>query len=207
MASDMKAVITLTADASGVAIGVQKAMKSLEALQDTVRDLRGLAVAGILSNVLKGFADGAMAELKRLEGLGRSYSPEGNRAANQLAVAEQQSDRTLGQAFGPFTAAIDQMKVQAIKDLTDYLVANKEPIGQAMAALAGFVVGLSDMTAQTLVVFGKFVDWISNNTPGKIASDVAVNVGGQSILGPTSQTSIIGMNLVIDILRQKLGGT
>ena len=205
--SDMKAVITLTADASGVSVGVSKAMKALDSLQQGVSQLRSLAVAGILANVFRGLADGAMDELRRLEGLGRSYSPEGNRAANQLAIAQQQSDKTLGQAFGPITAAIDQMKVQAIKDLTDYLVANKEPIGQAMAALAGFTIGLADMTAQTLVAFGELVDWISNNTPGKILSDVATATGDAAMssigLG-TAQTTAIG--LIYDVLKSKLGG-
>jgi hypothetical protein len=205
----MKAVITLTADASGVSVGVSKAMKSLENLQAGVSQLRSLAVAGILADVFRGLANGAMDELKRLEDLGRTYSPEGMAAANQLAIAQQQSDQTLGQAFGPITAAIDQMKVQAIKDLTDYLVANKEPIGQAMAALAGFTVGLAEMTAQTLVAFGQFVDWISNNTPAKIAADVGTTAG-QTFIGGGNQALGGAMTMAIDniyqIIRQKLGG-
>ena len=207
--SDMKAVITLTADASGVSVGVSKAMKSLENLQAGVSQLRSLAVAGILANVFRGLANGAMDELKRLEDLGRTYSPEGMAAANQLAIAQQQSDQTLGQAFGPITAAIDQMKVQAIKDLTDYLVANKEPIGQAMAALAGFTVGLAETTAEFLVALGKFVDWVSNSTPGEIAADVGTAAGesflggGNMALGGANMTAI---GLIYDVIKSKLGG-
>jgi len=207
--ADMKAVITLTADASGVSVGVSKAMKSLEALQQGVSQIRSLAVAGILSNVFRGLADGAMSELKRLEDLGRSYSPEGNRAANQLALAQQQSDKALGMAFGPITAAIDQMKVQALKDLTDYLVANKEPIGQAMAALAGFTVGLAETTAQFLVTMGQLIDWISNNTPGQIAADVGT-AAGQSLLGGGSMAlggaNMTTIGLIYDVIKSKLGG-
>jgi hypothetical protein len=202
----MKAVITLTADASGVSVGVSKALKSLEALQKGVSQIRSLAVAGILSNVFRGLADGAMAELQRLGDLGRSYSPEGNRAANQLAIAQQQSDKALGQAFGPITAAIDQMKVQALKDLTDYLIANKEPIGQAMAALAGFTVGLADVTGRFLVTMGELVDWISNNTPGQIAADTGMVVGQgvtNNLFGPAGS---VGLNLIFDLLKSKLGG-
>ena len=205
----MKAVITLTADASGVSVGVSKAMKSLENLQAGVSQLRSLAVAGILANVFRGLANGAMDELKRLEDLGRTYSPEGMAAANQLAIAQQQSDITLGQAFGPVTAAIDQMKVQAIKDLTDYLVANKEPIGQAMAALAGFTVGLAETTAEFLVALGKFVDWVSNSTPGEIAADVGTAAGesflggGNMALGGANMTAI---GLIYDVIKSKLGG-
>ena len=204
--ADMKAVITLTADASGVSVGVSKALKSLEALQKGVSQIRSLAVAGILSNVFRGLADGAMAELQRLGDLGRSYSPEGNRAANQLAIAQQQSDKALGQAFGPITAAIDQMKVQALKDLTDYLIANKEPIGQAMAALAGFTVGLADVTGRFLVTMGELVDWISNNTPGQIAADTGMVVGQgvtNNLFGPAGS---VGLNLIFDLLKSKLGG-
>ena len=205
----MKAVITLTADASGVSVGVSKAMKSLENLQQGVSQLRSLAVAGILANVFQGLASGAMDELKRLENLGRTYSAEGMGAANQLAIAQQQSDITLGQAFGPVTAAIDQMKVQAIKDLTDYLVANKEPIGQAMAALAGFTVGLAETTAEFLVTLGKFIDWVSNSTPGEIAADVGTAAGesflggGNMALGGANMTAI---GLIYDVIKSKLGG-
>jgi len=207
--ADMKAVITLTADASGVSVGVSKALKNLEALQKGVSQIRSLAVAGILSNVFRGLADGAMAELKRLEDLGRSYSPEGNRAANQLAIAQTQSDKALGQAFGPISAAIDQMKVQAIKDLTDYLIANKEPIGQAMAALAGFTVGLADVTGRFLVTMGQLVDWLSNNSPAQIASDAGKTVGHgitDNLFGPGGQAGSIGLNLIFDLLKSKLGG-
>jgi hypothetical protein len=205
----MKAVITLTADASGVSVGVSKAMKSLENLQAGVSQLRSLAVAGILANVFRGLASGAMDELKRLEDLGRTYSAEGMNAANQLAMAQQQSDQTLGQALGPITAAIDQMKVQAIKDLTDYLVANKEPIGQAMAALAGFTVGLADATAEFLVTIGKFIDWVSNSTPEKMAADVGTAAGdsliggGNMALGGANLTAI---GLIYDVIKSKLGG-
>ena len=207
--ADMKAVITLTADASGVSVGVSKAMKSLENLQAGVSQLRSLAVAGILANVFRGLASGAMDELKRLEDLGRTYSAEGMNAANQLAMAQQQSDQTLGQALGPITAAIDQMKVQAIKDLTDYLVANKEPIGQAMAALAGFTVGLADATAEFLVTIGKFIDWVSNSTPEKMAADVGTAAGdsliggGNMALGGANLTAI---GLIYDVIKSKLGG-
>jgi len=207
--SDMKAVITLTADASGVSVGVSKAMKSLEDLQAGVSQLRSLAVAGILANVFRGLASGAMDELKRLEDLGRTYSAEGMGAANQLAIAQQQSDQTLGQAFGPITAAIDQMKVQAIKDLTDYLVANKEPIGQAMAALAGFTVGLADATAQVLVAFGKFADWVSSSTPEQMAADVGnvgVNAVNTSFYGNGWQGFATGIDLMYSLIRSKLGG-
>jgi len=207
--TDMKAVITLTADASGVSVGVSKAMKSLETLQQRVQDIQSLAVAGILANLLRGFASGAMDELKRLQDLGSTYSAEGMSAANQLAIAQQQSDQTLGQAFGPISAAIDQMKVQALKDLTDYLVANKEPIGQAMAALAGFTIGLADMTAKTLVAFGEFVDWISNNTPTQIAADIGT-AAGQSFIGGGNMAlggaTMMAIDNIYQIIRQKLGG-
>jgi len=207
--ADMKAVITLTTDASGVSVGVSKAMKSLENLQAGVSQLRSLAVAGMLANVFRGLADGAMSELKRLEDLGRTYSPEGMAAANQLAIAQQQSDQTLGQAFGPITAAIDQMKVQAIKDLTDYLVANKEPIGQAMAALAGFTVGLAKMTAQTLVAFGQLVDWISNTTLEQKAKEIAI-AGGETLMGggnmALGSANITAIGLIYDVIKSKLGG-
>lgn len=206
----MKAVVTLTADASGVQVGVTHAMKQLDRLNSAVGQLRGLAVANFLENIFRGIASGAMEELKRLGDLGRTYSAEGMAGANQLTVAQQQSDIRLGQAFGGITAAIDQATAQHLKDLTDYIVAHKDDIGQAMAAVAGFGLGLAEITAKSLAVFGEFIDWVSNSTPEKIASDagmVGVDAVNTTFLGVGGYAGAkVGVEAIYEILRQKLGG-
>jgi hypothetical protein len=210
----MKAVITLTADASGVSVGVSKAMKSLENLQQGVSQLRSLAVAGILANVFQGLASGAMDELKRLEDLGRTYSAEGMNASNQLAMAQQQSDQTLGQAFGATTAFIDQMKVQALKELTDYLVANKDKIGEAMILVAEFGIAVAKTTAEMLVAFGELATWIHQfmDNPTKALKQAGQSyIDSNPVLSAGQSTGNALMNytpagLILQLLQKKLGG-
>lgn len=211
----MKAVITLTADASGVQAGVTRAMAQLERLQTAVGQLRTVAFAGLLQNVFQGFASGALSELNRLQDLGRNFSAAGMQGQGQVAIAQQESNLRLGEAFGEITRIIDQATVGHIKELTDYLVNNRDAIGQAMAAVAGFGMGLADVTAKTLVEFGKMVDYLSNTSPAQMLGDYvstigagyanAFNavVGGAADVG-TSVASTIAS--IYDVIVRKLGG-
>ena len=208
--TNMKAVLTLTADASGVRVGINQAMKQLDRLNSAVGQLRGLAVANVLGNLFSGIASGVMDELKRLGELGRTYSGEGMAGAAQLAIAQQQSDQQLGQAFGGITAAIDQATAQHLKDLTSYIVAHKDDIGQAMAAVAGFGMGLADITANALATFGELIDWVANSTPEKMAKDVGmlvvdtVNTAYSGHVG--YEFGKAGIQSIYTLLYEKLGG-
>lgn len=207
----MKAVITLTADASGVQAGVAKAMRHLESLQSAVSQLRTVAFAGMLQNALQGFASNALQELNRLQDLGRNFSAAGMQGQTELAIAQQTSNLRLGEAFGEITRIIDQATVGHIKELTDYLVNNREAIGQAMAAVAGFGMGLADVTAKTLVAFGNLVDYLSNTSLTQMAADAASNVGTgavQFVAGGVGQgTALIATaEMIYDEIRRKLGG-
>lgn len=204
--TNMKAVVTLTADASGVQAGVNRALAHLKRMQDGVSQLRSLAAAGMLSNVFGKFASGAMDQANQIMDAARTYGPESFQGQFDKANAEMESQRKIGEAFGNIVGLIDQAAAQHIKDLTKYLIDNKEPIGQALAAIVGFGMGLADVSAQLLVGFGKMVDWINTalDKPGEAAADVGFAVAAQSMgMGMGNGAAVEAM---YGLLRRKLGG-
>lgn len=206
--SDMKAVLTLTADASGVSVGINRALRDLERLQKGVQDIRSLAVAGILSNLFRGLGQGVMEELNRLGELGRYYSPEGMAAANDLAIAQQQSDQQLGQAFGGITALIDQTAAAHLKELTQYLIDNRDKIGEAMILVAEFGMALADITAQSLVAFGELAQFIHDiiDKPAETLAATAGEAASSAAFGPSGGPLLQMTGAIYDALIHKLGG-
>lgn len=204
----MKAVLTLTADASGVSVGINRALRDLERLQKGVQDIRSLAVAGILSNLFRGLGQGVMEELNRLSELGRQYSPEGMAAANDLAIAQQQSDQQLGQAFGGITALIDQTAAAHLKELTAYLIDNRDKIGEAMILVAEFGMALADITAQSLVAFGELAQFIHDiiDRPAETLAATAGEIGTNVAFGPSGGPLLQMTGAIYDALIHKLGG-
>jgi hypothetical protein len=199
----MKAVVTLTADASGVSAGVNRALGQLQRLQDGVSQLRSMAVAGMLANVFGKFASGAMDQANQIMDAARTYSPEGMRGAMDKQMAETESMMELGKAFGNIVGLIDQAAAAHIRDLTKYLIDNKEPIGQALAMIVGFGMGLADVSAQLLVGFGKLVEWVDTllSAPATAVDQAAgAAAGGQ--LGMQAQ----GAGMIYELLRRKMGG-
>ncbi len=201
--TNMKAVVTLTADASGVSAGVNRALGQLQRLQDGVSQLRSMAVAGMLANVFGKFASGAMDQANQIMDAARTYSPEGMRGAMDKQMAETESMMELGKAFGNIVSLIDQAAAAHIKDLTKYLIDNKEPIGQALAMIVGFGMGLADVSAQLLVGFGKLVEWVDTllSAPAT-AVDQAAGVASSGQLGLQAQ----GAGMIYELLRRKMGG-
>ena len=200
---NMKAVVTLTADASGVSAGVNRALGQLQRLQDGVSQLRSMAVAGMLANVFGKFASGAMDQANQIMDAARTYSPEGMRGAMDKQMAETESMMELGKAFGNIVSLIDQAAAAHIKDLTKYLIDNKEPIGQALAMIVGFGMGLADVSAQLLVGFGKLVEWVDTllSAPAT-AVDQAAGAAAAGQLGMQAQ----GAGMIYELLRRKMGG-
>ena len=201
--TNMKAVVTLTADASGVSAGVNRALGQLQRLQDGVSQLRSMAVAGMLANVFGKFASGAMDQANQIMDAARTYSPEGMRGAMDKQMAETESMMELGKAFGNIVGLIDQAAAAHIRDLTKYLIDNKEPIGQALAMIVGFGMGLADVSAQLLVGFGKLVEWVDTllSAPAT-AVDQAGSAAASGQLGIQAQ----GAGMIYELLRRKMGG-
>ena len=201
--TNMKAVVTLTADASGVAVGVNRALAQVKRLQDGVMQLRTLAFAGSLANVFGKFTSGAMDQANQIMDAARTYSPDGMRGAMDKQIAETESMMKLGEAFGNIVGLIDQAAAGHIKDLTQYLIDNKEPVGQALAMIVGFGMGLADMSAQLLVGFGKLVEWFDLLMSSPMtAIDQTANLASRGELGLQFQ----GAGMIYELLRRKLGG-
>lgn len=175
MASDMKAVITLTADASGVQAGIDRAMGGLNKMTNAVQAFRGGMAGGMLGDLF-GFAKGSFDQFsQQIMDASHMFGPLSHSTQVDQAMAQEDSMRKLGKAFDPFVAMIDGINTQAIKDVTDYLIANKEAIGQAMENLAIFGAAVGDVAAQLAVLFSHTVNGISRTftDPIGVAKDVA----------------------------------
>lgn len=182
--ADMKAVITLTADASGVQSGVAQAMKSLNGMADQVNQIRS-GIAGQAIGQLFSFSQNAFNEVShRITDAAHAYSPEAMAGANNLAITQQQQDQKLGQAYGDVVAFIDNFKAQGIIDVTNYLIENKDAIGKAMENMAILGVAVADVAAKLAVDFANSINYVSDliQSPGSTIADTTVGVT-QSIFG------------------------
>ena len=183
--TNMKAVVTLTADASGVQAGVNQAIGHLNRMQQAVSSIRSLAIAGVAMDLGRSMFGGVGELLSRIEDASRSFSPAAMTGANSLAIAEQDTNIKLAEAFGETIGLIDEMKAQGLREVVDYLVDNKEAIGQAMVNLAEFGVAIADLTAKTLVflaetfneTYGYVQDAMAD--PGTTLADTHVGLIGE----------------------------
>ena len=205
MASNMKAVITLTADASGVQAGVNQALRQLDRMQQGISTLRGLAVAGLAMDLGRMMFSGIQEQMQRISDAAHQYSPDAMGASNQLAITQMQQDKRLAEAFGPFIALIDQIKGQALIELTSYLIANKDAIGEALVNIATFGIALGQLAGEGLVYLSERINELATflsefmaDPMGK-TGDVASAVG-QTLLDLNPIT--LGVRLIAD----KMGG-
>lgn len=168
---DMKAVIELSADASGVQSGVQKAMGALNNMAGGVRGFMGGAGGQAISQVFN-FARESFDEISaRVQEAAHAYSPLAMESAANLQLTQMQSDQRIGQAFGASTATVDAIKAQGIKDVEQTLIDNKDVIGQANEEMAAFGVALEQMKTDTGVFFANLVVSASNIADGKVAQN------------------------------------
>ena len=201
----MKAVITLTADASGVQAGVNQALRQLDRMQQGISTLRGLAVAGLAMDLGRMMFSGIQEQMQRISDAAHQYSPDAMGASNQLAITQMQQDKRLAEAFGPFIALIDQIKGQALIELTSYLIANKDAIGEALVNIATFGIALGKLAGEGLVYLSERINELATflsefladpmGKTGEVASAV-----GQSVLDLNPVT--LGVRLIAD----KIGG-
>lgn len=197
----MKAVITLTADASGVQAGVTRAMAQLERLQTAAMDIRNVFVGGMLGNALQALAGNVMSEFTRLKELGSAFSADGMSAAAGLQIQQMKSDMALGQAFGPFSALVDQIKAQGLIELTNYLVQNKDAIGEAMVNIAIFGKAVATVTADLLVLTSNLINAVASAVQGNFSGAMA-NLAGADVFGLGDTAFMQGGVAVGDALMQ-----
>lgn len=203
--ADMKAVITLTADASGVQAGVSKAMASLNKMSDMANSFRG-SIAGQAMSQLFNMAKDALHEIdKRITDAAHAYSPQAMMSANDLAITQQQQDQRLGQAYGDVVAFIDRFKAQAIVDATQFLIDHKEEIGRAMESFAEFSVAVMNATEDFVLGVANAVNWIDDliNSPAKAATSAANSFIDAGLQNPMTYPVFA----IYDLIRQKLGGS
>lgn len=201
----MKAVITLTADASGVQAGVTKALRQLDRMQQGISALRGLAVAGLAMDLGRMMFSGIQEQMQRISDAAHQFSPDAMGASNQLAITQMQQDKRLAEAFGPFIALIDQIKGQALIELTSYLVANKDAIGEALVNIATFGIAIGRLAGEGLVYLSERINELATflsefmaDPMGKTA-DVAVALSPHLLdLNPIT----FGLQMIVD----KMGG-
>lgn len=215
---DMKAVITLTADASGVSAGVNRAMADLNRLQSAAMDLRNVFVGGMIGNLLGNLGSQVMSEFNRLKELGSNFSAEGMAAASGLQIQQMKSDMQLGEAFGPFAALVDQIKTQGLIELTNYLVQNKDAIGEAMVNIAIFGKAIADLTAKVLVITSNVINAVSSTLQGNFRAAEA-SLAGADVFGLGDTAFMQGVvsvgdslmeftpaGMILSLLERKLGG-
>jgi hypothetical protein len=214
----MKAVITLTADASGVQAGVTRAMAQLQRLQTAAMDIRNVVLGGMLGNALQSLFGNALSEFNRLKELGSTFSAEGMGAAAGLQIQQMRSDMALGQAFGPFAALVDQIKAQGLIELTNYLVENKAAIGEAIVNIAIFGKAIATVTADLLVMTSNVINAAANLLQGNLSTamsnlaaadvfglgDSAFMQGGAAFGETLMQYTPAGQ--ILQLLERKLGG-
>ena len=203
--TNMKAVITLTADASGVQAGVNRAMAQLDRMNQAVSSLRGLAMAGIAMDFGRSLMAMGQQHLDMITNAANSYSPEAMMGANSLSIAQHESDMKLAEAFGPVVGLISEIKAQALRDLTDYLVANKESIGEAMIHIAEFGIALGELSANGLARFSESVNALSGFLD-RVGQDPVAAAGeyASNVLNPMGDLNPIAN--VVRYIADKIGG-
>lgn len=209
----MKAVITLTADARGVQAGVNAALQQMERLQRVASDIRGLFMAGIVGDFLRQAVNSVFGEFNRLKELGSTFSTEGALAAARLQMEQMRSDMTLGQAFGPAAAMVDEIKAQALREVTSYLVANKEAIGEALVNLAIFGAAAANALADLTVRISQSINEIAAflESPGRYSQETRAGIAAMDSTGAVGGIQSYLMDYtpagrILQLLERKLGG-
>ena len=206
MASNMKAVITLTADASGVQAGVNQALRSLDRMQQGISALRGLAVAGIAMDLGRMLFSGVQEQMQRISDSAHQFSPEAMGASNQLAITQMEQDKRLAEAFGPFIALIDQIKGQALIELTSYLIANKDAIGEALVNIATFGVALGKLAGEGLVLLSEGINQLATFLSEFLADPLGKTA---DVATAAAQTMFVDLNPITAIAKyiaDQMGG-
>lgn len=201
----LKVVIELAADAKGVRAGTQQAASSLERLQKLAGQVRSMAVVNYALDFARQIADGVQQEFQHITDAAHAYSPDAMRGQMALDMATQQSDQMLANAFGPIVEMIDKMKAQALIDVAQYFVDNKDAIGNALVSIADFGIEMARLTAEALVGFSNALTYLQNlmmGDPSK-AAERSMAVAQAAPAGSTA----MGAMWIYELLKEKLGGT
>lgn len=197
---DLKVMIELAADAKGVRTGVAQATSELDKMRSAVSDIRGLAVVGYAMQFAQMIAGGIKAEFDHITEAATNYSAAGMRGQATLDMATIQSDMKLGEAFGPFVEIAKGIEAQGLKDVTAYLVENKDAIGEAIINIAALGVAVAELTAEGVVAFSEFINWLGNfvEHPWDTIMSLGEDKGQQYVPGSNPQVTMEQILNMID---------
>lgn len=204
--ANFKAVLRLTADSSGMVGGVNAALAQLDRMQKGIAGIRNMAGMGMAFSIGQSLWGDLQQQFQHITDAAHSWSPAAMSGQADLSIAQMQTDKQLGDAFGPMVALIDELKAQELRDVVDYLVANKESIGETMLHLAEFGVAIGHLTAEGIVAMSEGINYLVDllEHPFDVLGDTAVGVAGGIFGGDSDVTgAIVG---IYDWLREKMGG-
>jgi hypothetical protein len=184
MAGDLKAVVEITADTTGLIKGVDGAMKKLETASGLTAAFTGIEAA---TRVI-GFAEKLFGEVRgrmnELDRMALTWSPAAISAQMDAEISKLTDEQKIGTKMGPYTAAAiaDQMKAEQAN--ADRTAANADQIGQGKLAwqqIWNTTIGARDFMVDRFLGFsGQMYDnapkaignaWLSNLSGGLYNQD------------------------------------
>lgn len=135
MADDLKAVVSVTADTTGLIRGVDGAMQKLNTMSRNTSIMAGMSVAQQVFGAMQQLWAAISARSEALGTLATQFSPEAMAAAAQRSIAEFQANQQIGQALGPYQAGIERMKAQSATEEAAKVVSDAEALGQGMIVI------------------------------------------------------------------------
>jgi hypothetical protein len=133
--NDLKAVVSVTADTSGLIRGVDGAMQKLNSISRNTSLMAGMTAAQQVFGALQQLWTAISNRSEELGKLAVQFSPEAMSAAAQRSIAEFQANQKIGQALGPYQAGIEQMKAASATEQATKVTADAEALGQGMIVI------------------------------------------------------------------------
>lgn len=203
MAEQLKAVVSVTADTTGLIRGVEGAMSKLNSMSRNVSILAGLSVA----QQAFGIAERLIAEVRRRsDELGRfatELTAEGSMAEFRRQMAELQAQKQMGAAMVPSVQAQEMIATQSAREEAVRVTANAEEIGMGRLRLEAVGTMFKDMSKALLDdVLARF----GGKTPSSteiIGISAALEAGGQTQMLADALLPIVTK---FDRLLDKIGG-
>lgn len=203
MAEQLKAVVSVTADTTGLIRGVEGAMSKLNSMSRNVSILAGLSVA----QQAFGIAERLIGSIqRRSDELGRfatELTAEGSMAEFRRQMAELQAQKQIGAAMVPSVQAQEMIATQSAREEAARVTANAEEIGMGRLRLEAVGTMFKDMGKALLDdVLARFGGKVPSPTE-IIGVSAAFEAGGQTQMLADALLPIVTK---FDRLLEKIGG-
>lgn len=202
MANDLKAVVSVTADTSGLIRGVDGAMQKLNSISRSTSLMAGMTAAQQVFGALQQLWTAISNRSEELGKLAVQFSPEAMSAAAQRSIAEFQANQKVGQALGPYQAGIEQMKAASATEQAAKVTADAEALGQGMIVIESLKTTASELGTG-------FLDGIIKALGGSTMDQVSL--GTATAFERTGATDMIAEVLTpvvgwVEDIANKIGG-